>query len=200
MTIYTIVNTLSGGTSECRQAAWTIISPAGILQGGNPYFVPDFALRFEARCAIALRIGRLGKGIASRFAHRYVAGVAPCVLFIAPELLASLRADGMPWTRAVSYDRCLALGRFTATDFGEIPRCRTSLELRDREGNRTTDVAATFMYIDAGAIIECLSRDNTLKTGDIIICGLQSSGPEVSPGLSARLSLGDEECLRFNIR
>ena len=200
MTIYAIVNNLSGGSSECRQAAWTIISPAGILQGGNPYFVPDFADRFEARCALALRIGRLGKGIASRFASRYVCEAGAAALFIAPTLLAALRKEGMPWTQAVSYDRCLALGRFTKPDLKDIPGCKVRLELLARDGSHISDAMADLSDTDVGAIIERLSRDNTLKTGDIILCGLTASGPAVEPGLSARLSLGEEESLRFNIR
>ena len=72
MTIYAIVNSLlpDSALSGDPRPVWTIVSSSGILQGGNPYFVPDFAERFEARTALALRIGKLGKGIAPKFAER----------------------------------------------------------------------------------------------------------------------------------
>ena len=44
---------------------------SSIIQPGKPFFVPDFAPQFVMHPAIALRVNRLGKNVASRFAHRY---------------------------------------------------------------------------------------------------------------------------------
>ena len=202
MTVYAIVNGLTDRCPGDEHGAllWSLISPAGILQGGNPYFVPDFSDIFEARTAIAVRIGRLGKGIARRFAHRYVESVAPAVLFVAGSLLESLSADGLPWSQAISYDRCLALGRFSELPFDAIPDCRVGLRLSGKEDLQEPERIRDFHDCDIASVIERLSRDNTLKTGDIIIAGIDSSGPKAIPGLSARLSLNGADSLRFNIR
>lgn len=203
MTIYAIVNGLTEQTGDDHRAStpvWSILSAAGILQGGNPYFVPDFADSFEARTAIAIRIGRLGKGIARRFAYRYVESVGPAVLFVADSMLADLRAKGLPWTSAISYDRCLALGRFSEITFESIPASLVGLTLTDRTTMETTESFRTFPDVDIPGVIESLSRDNTLKTGDIILAGIAENGPKASQGLTARLSLNDVESLRFNIR
>ena len=202
MTIYAVVNDFlaTAVPGEAKGPIWTLMSPAAILQGGNPYFVPDFDSRFEARTALALRIGKLGKGIARRFAARYVDAVAPATVFLAADLLNRLRKESLPWTSAISYDRSLALGRFLTVDFKEIDSCECSLLLESSGDSIKSTLHQGASNLRPDEIIEALSRDNTLKTGDILLIGLSNEGPEVKPGLKATLLLNGEEMLRFNIR
>lgn len=208
MTIYATIESLlaegpgpesSGATT--KPTDWALISASGILQGGNPYFVPDFAGRFEARLALAVRIGKLGKGIAPRFAGRYVEAVAPCVLFVGADLLEELRKAGLPWTRAISYDRCLALGRFEKTE-GTAPGPKgIAMEIADSEGiEAAVRIEADPLDCDNVEAIGLLSRDNTLKTGDILLLDMSREAMRVSPGQSVRLTMNGETSLRFNIR
>lgn len=203
MTIYAIVNNLiSPDTRElCPGPIWTLISQAGILQGGNPYFVPDFASRFEARMALAVKIGRLGKGIAPRFAYRYVEAVAPAVVFVAADLMQSLSRQGLPWTQALSYDKCLAMGKFIQLPFDEVSRCECFLSL-DIPGAEAIESSWKPDLLTPGIedTIAALSRDNTLKTGDIILFGIAGEGQAIYPESRARLYLNGIESLGFNIR
>lgn len=200
MTIYAIVNSLLPSSPNTSHPVWTLISPAGILQGGNPYFVPDFASVFEARMTMAVRIGKLGKGIAQRFVSRYIDAVAPAVMFVATDLLHQLKADGCPWTAALSYDRCLAIGKFRPMSFEEIKNCKCSIELHSTDSSDVTTFNNSNMSPTPAEIVEAISRDNTLKTGDILLTGLSGGGLQVKPGLRAILRMNGEESLRFNIR
>ena len=202
MTIYAIVNDFLPRThfSRIPGDVWTIMSQAAILQGGNPYFVPDFASRFEARMALAVRIGKLGKGIAPRFARRYVESVAPAVVFVAPDLLSDLRDEGMPWTPALSYDRSLALGKFQQIPFDGIASCECSLKLFYDDGFLETIHAPGLDGTPLEETVASVSRDNTLKTGDLLLIGLSASGPEVRPGCRVELSIVGGDKLGFNIR
>lgn len=209
MTIYAIVNGLLSDTADAQAVRshqdgtspiWTLISPSGILQGGNPFFVPDFSERFEARTALALRIGKLGKGIAPRFVNRYVDATAPAVVFVAADMLKHLRTNGLPWTPAISYDRCLAIGKFKALDYTDILQSGCSLTLT--AASPPEESTQICRRIDSGLeeTIAALSRDNTLKTGDILLVGLTAQGPEITPGMRVRLELNGEPSLAFNIR
>lgn len=202
MTIYAIVNSLINGshTKTDSPAIWTLISGACILQGGNPFFVPDFSPRFEARLALAAKIGKLGKGIAPRFAHRYVTSVAPCIVFAAPELLKSLQEKGLPWTQALSYDKCLAIGNFTEIPFSEIADCKINLKIESPDSSYETEWNDNLLYPTVAESLSSISVDNTLKTGDLILLGLASEGPSVVPGQRATLCLNGAESLKFNIR
>ncbi len=202
MTIYAIVNNLVAGSQVAPDspAIWTLISGACILQGGNPFFVPDFSPRFEARVALAAKIGKLGKGIAARFAHRYVASVAPCIIFAAPELLSNFQSNGLPWTPALSYDKSLAVGKFTEIPFSEISECKISLSLESSDFSSETEWNRNFISPGVAETISEISVYNTLKTGDLILFGLSPEGLSVLPGQRATLTLNGEEFLKFNIR
>lgn len=202
MTIYAIVNSLlhKDLDAERSEAIWTLLSPSSILQGGNPYFVPDFASRFEARTALALRVGKLGKGIAPRFAYRYIDAAAPAVVFVAQDLLCQLRHAGLPWTSAVSYDRSLAIGKFVQMSLEEAAGHSCRLTLESPEASVEVDGIPGLEGTTPQDTISAISRDNTLKTGDIILIGLSGTGPEITPGWRVTLALGQEKPIRFNIR
>lgn len=202
MTIYAIVNDFLQGSTAARMQGpiWTIISQSAILQGGNPYFVPDFATRFEARMTLAVRIGKLGKSIAPRFASRYVDSVAPAMVFVAADRLNLLLEENLPWTSAISYDRALALGKFKPMDIRDIPGCMCTLRLDLADGFNETIYAPASIGPSLDETISAISRDNTLKTGDLLLIGLSGRGPEATPGCRATLSLDGEESIAFNIR
>ncbi len=202
MTIYAIVNNLlsTSDSFDSDKPIWSVISPAAILQGGNPFFVPDFADIFEARSALALKIGKLGKGIAPRFVGRYIESAAPAVLFVASDLLFSLKEKGLPWSQAISYDRSLALGKFSDMTLDECKNCKYGFALKESD----SDIASTWvgepqsLYIEE--TISALSRDNALKMGDIILVGIGRTGSKVSPDMRLTLTLNDSESTAFNIR
>lgn len=202
MTIYAIVNNLiQGGLQRpIDETVWTVLSAASILQGGNPYFVPDFDTKFVAHPSLALRIGKLGKGIAPRFAHRYIESVAPAALITASNLIEKLRQAGLPWTKAISYDRSLAIGAFSKIDFEKIPECKISLEMSQPDESGTETHHAGNLLFTIGDTISRISRDNALKTGDIILTGISHTGIILEPGQRMQLRLNDENALKFNIR
>lgn len=199
MTIYTIVNHILGIRPE-EEIVWTLISSNCILQGGNPYFVPDFANRFEARPALAIKIGKLGKGVQERFAGRYIQSVAPCLMMVAADKLHSLRSSGFPWSEAISYDRSVAFGRFVEISPDEIERCTIGLTLQSAGKSEDFLWKAEHRLPPIGSVIAQVSRDNTLKTGDIIIAGAGEEGPEVKIGMKALLTLNGDASPGFNIR
>ncbi len=202
MTIYAIVNPLLSSTEKANPhpPVWTLISQAAILQGGNPFFVPDFASKFEARKALAIKIGRLGKGIAPRFAHRYIDSAAPAVLFVASDLLEKYKNVGFPWSQAISYDRSLALGKFTETSLDECKDCSIAMTIDSPQGPIVASWTASSLSPSIEETIAAISRDNALKMGDIILIGIDASGPQVHPDMRAHLSLNNTEALAFNIR
>ncbi len=202
MTIYAIANNLIDNLAEAEasEPIWTVVSASAILQGGNPYFVPDFDSKFEAHPAIALRIGKLGKGIAPRFAYRYIESVAPAAVMTASNLLQNLQKSGLPWAKAISYDRSIAIGAFSNVDFEDIPTCKVRLELFQKGDSDPKTYQTGELLFSIGEIISSLSRDNALKTGDIILTSISPTGATLTPGQRAELSLDKEKALKFNIR
>ena len=83
-----------------------------LLNGRKPMFVPDWTNELGVTECIVLRVSRLGKEIAPRFASRYYDAMAPGVDFVAMDILREAQAAGDPWTRAINFDYSLALGEW----------------------------------------------------------------------------------------
>ena len=70
---------------------------SSIIQPGKPFFVPDFAQRFDYETEIVVKIAHVGKDIAERFAHRYYNELTVGIDFTARDLQQELRSRSLPW-------------------------------------------------------------------------------------------------------
>lgn len=84
-----------------------------LLNGRKPMFIPDHTQELGVTECIILRISRLGKEIAPKFADRYYDAIAPGADFIALDRLRELQVSGRPWTQALAFDYSLAIGTFS---------------------------------------------------------------------------------------
>lgn len=170
---------LTGDTYE-----WHMMPDSTVVRTDNPFFIPEFDTEFKAYPVVAIKIGRLGKSIAPKFAHRYYNEATLAATVRAENLLAFLRRGGMPWERAVSFDRSCFMGEFVPAD--ELLNCRNaSISC----GEEKLELNISEIRSTINETIACISRDNTLKTGDLLLI------PATGKGL--RLSIGDnltEEC------
>lgn len=84
-----------------------------LLNGRKPFFMPDGSHEIGVTDCIILRVSRLGKEIAPKFASRYYDAVAPGADFIALDKAREAQAEGKPWTEALAFDYSLAIGDWT---------------------------------------------------------------------------------------
>lgn len=84
-----------------------------LLNGRKPLFMPDWTQELGVTECIILRVSRLGKEIAPRFANRYYDAIAPGADFIAMDAAREAQKEGRPWTRALAFDFSLAIGEWT---------------------------------------------------------------------------------------
>lgn len=89
-----------------------------LLNGRKPLFVPDWTNELGMTECVILRVSRLGKEIAPKFAGRYYDAVAPGADFIAMDRAREAQAAGKPWTTAIAFDYSLAIGEWI-TDNGQ---------------------------------------------------------------------------------
>ena len=87
-----------------------------LLNGRKPMFIPDWTNELGVTNCIILRVSRLGKEIAPRFANRYYDAVAPGADFTALDKLREAQAAGKPWTEAIAFDYSLAIGEWINND------------------------------------------------------------------------------------
>ena len=88
-------------------------SDSCLLNGRKPMFMPDWTNELCVTECMILRVSRLGKEIAPRYANRYYDAVAPGADFVAMDILREAKKAGKPWTKALDFDYSLAIGQWT---------------------------------------------------------------------------------------
>lgn len=87
-----------------------------MLNGRKPFFMPDWSKEIGVTACVILRVSRLGKEIAPKFASRYYDAIAPGADFMALDILREAKQAGQPWTKAIAFDYSLALGEWIEKD------------------------------------------------------------------------------------
>ena len=101
-----------GHTQENREPVIFMKPDSAILKDGKPFFVPDFSHEVHYETEVVVRICRLGKNIAPRFAHRYYDAVTVGIDFTARDLQRKFREAGNPWELCKGFDNSAAIGTF----------------------------------------------------------------------------------------
>lgn len=142
---------------------------SSMVKNGNPVYIPDFDDSFSGHFYLAVKISRLGKNVAERFAARYYSEVAPVIAVFADNLIRTLQKNGLPWTIATGFDKSLVTGCFTDyAGLGENP----SMELHASDGMRTTLLLPDRTAINRA--VNEVSRYNSLKMGDLILIPIET--------------------------
>lgn len=170
-----------------------------LLKAGKPFFIPDFSTEIHYETELVVRIDRLGKNIAERFAHRYYSEVTVGIDFTARDLQRQLRSQGLPWEISKSFDNSAAIGEFVALEElgGEIQ----SLSFRlDINGQTVQRGETANMLHTTDRIIAYVSRFNTLKIGDLLFTGTPEGVGEVKIGDHLEGYLCGRKVLDFHVR
>lgn len=142
---------------------------SALLKPGKPFFVPDDMGRIDYEAELVVRICRLGKNIAPRFAHRYYDAATVGIDFTARDMQRLASQAGQPWTICKGFDGSAAIGDWVPLD--ELPAI-DSLSFRlDRNGQTVQQGCTADMFYKVDDIIAYISRFFTLKTGDLLYTG-----------------------------
>ena len=142
---------------------------------------PIFSNEVHYETEVVVRICRLGKNIAPRFAHRYYDAVTVGIDFTARDLQRKFREAGNPWELCKGFDNSAAIGTFVPLEQvgGNVQNLDFHLTIDDKEVQRghTAD-----MLFRVDEIIAYVSRFMTLKIGDLLFTGTPVGVGPVSIG------------------
>lgn len=170
-----------------------------LLKNGKPFFYPDFSTNIHYETEIVIKICRLGKNIAKRFAHRYYDELTVGIDFTARDLQAELKKQGMPWEIAKGFDNSAAIGTFVSKEtlFANQDSLDFSLRINSQQVQHGNSAD---MIHSIDEIIEYTSRFFTLKIGDMIFTGTPVGVGPVNIGDRLEGFLCEEKVLDFYIR
>mgnify|MGYP000838251335 FL=1 len=188
-----------GHTQENREPVIFMKPDSAILKDGKPFFIPDFSDEVHYETELVVRINRLGKNIAPRFAHRYYDAVTVGIDFTARDLQRKFREAGNPWELCKGFDNSAAIGTFISLEQagGDLQNLDFHLDIDGCEVQRGNTADMLFKIDD---IIAYVSRFMTLKIGDLLFTGTPAGVGPVSVGQHLQGYLGGEKLLDFHIR
>ena len=171
-----------------------------LLRNNDPFYVPDFSQEVHYETELVVKINRVGRAIAERFAPRYYAEVGLGIDFTARDLQRNCIAQGLPWEIAKAFDHSAALSpEFIplAELGGDVQTLHFEMRLNGelRQHGFTGD-----MIFSVNRIISYVSRFVTLKMGDLIYTGTPVGVGPVKPGDRLTASLEKQTLLDFDIR
>lgn len=185
-------------TLELTEPTIFMKSDSSLLKDGKLFFIPDFSSEIHYETELVVKIDRLGKNIAERFAHRYYSEVTVGIDFTARDLQRRLREQGLPWEICKAFDNSAVIGTFIPLEeAGNVNQLSFHLDMNGKtvqQGN-TAD-----MLFSVDQIIAYVSRFFTLKIGDLIYTGTPVGVGPVSIGDHLEGYLGERKLLDFHVR
>ena len=185
-------------TLELTEPTIFMKSDSSLLKDGKPFFIPDFSSEIHYETELVIKVDRLGKNIAERFAHRYYHEVTVGIDFTARDWQRRLRAQGLPWELSKSFDNSAAIGTFIPlAEAGNVNDLSFRLDLN---GKTVQEGHTREMLFSVDRIIAYVSRFFTLKIGDLIYTGTPAGVGPVHIGDRLEGYLGDRKLLDFHVR
>lgn len=156
-----------------------------LLNGRKPFFMPEWSNEIGVTPCLILRVSRLGKEIAYKFADRYYDAVAPGEDFIALDKVREAQAAGKPWTEALCFDYSLAIGEWLDKDEGLTVN-----------GDRMDGI----WLLSPNQAIEAASKVMTIRQGDLIYIQAMQAPRPVQREEIIRVEVDGEEKLYCKIK
>jgi 2-keto-4-pentenoate hydratase/2-oxohepta-3-ene-1,7-dioic acid hydratase in catechol pathway len=154
-----------------------------LLNGRKPFFMPDWTQEIGVTPCVILRVSRLGKEIAYKFAARYYDAIAPGEDFVALDILREAQQAGKPWTKAMCFDYSLVIGEWINND----------------EMSATALLKDEMMISPEEAIVEA-SKVMTIRQGDLIYIQAAQAPRPVQKEEVIRVEVNGEEKLYCKIK
>ncbi|MEZ4886963.1 MAG: fumarylacetoacetate hydrolase family protein [Chitinophagales bacterium] len=169
-----------------------------LVRENRPFFYPEFSNDIHHEIELVIKISKLGKHIAPKFAHKYYNEITLGIDFTARDLQNELKAKGQPWLLAKGFDGSAPVGKWLpieeVRDVNNIDFSMTKNGETVQAGN-TKDLLFTFDYL-----ITYLSQFFTLQKGDLIFTGTPEGVGPVAIGDRLEGFLGEQKLLECDIK
>lgn len=181
-----------------KEPIFFLMPDSALIRNNKPFFYPDFSNNIHYEVEIVVKISRLGKSVASKFAHRYYKEIGIGIDFTARDLQQRCKEKGLPWEMSKSFDGAAPISKFISLDkVGDINNINFSLELNGeivQKGNTSE------MIFKVDDLIEHVTQYMTIKIGDYLFTGTPAGVGPVKVGDRLTAYIEDEKLLDFKVK
>ena len=152
---------------------------SAVLLKQHPFVIPEFSNDIHHEIELIVKINKVGKYIDAKFAHKYYNEISVGIDFTARDLQNELKAKGLPWEKAKSFDGSAVIGDFLPkSQFNSLENITFELTNNSKTVQKGN---ANHMLWKIDEIISYVSQYFTLKIGDIIFTGTPEGVAAVKP-------------------
>jgi len=171
---------------------------SAILLKQYPFVIPEFSEDIHHEIELIVKINKVGKYIEPKFAHKYYDEISVGIDFTARDLQANLKAKGLPWEKAKSFDGSAVIGDFLPKEqFSSLENLTFELT----NNNKTVQIGNTDnMLWKIDELISYVSQFFTLKIGDIIFTGTPEGVAAVKPNDVLEGFLEGQKLFRIQVK
>ncbi|WP_396186517.1 fumarylacetoacetate hydrolase family protein [Flavobacterium sp.] len=142
---------------------------SAVLLKQHPFVIPEFSNDIHHEIELIVRINKVGKYIDTKFAHKYYDEISVGIDFTARDLQNELKAKGLPWEKAKSFDGSAVIGEFLQKkQFNSLENITFELTNNNKIVQKSN---TSHMLWKIDELISYVSQYFTLKIGDIIFTG-----------------------------
>jgi 2-keto-4-pentenoate hydratase/2-oxohepta-3-ene-1,7-dioic acid hydratase in catechol pathway len=156
------------------------IKPDTALLEDSKFYYPSFSNDIHYELELVFKIGKVGKNIEAKFAHKYIDSYGLGIDFTARDLQSKLKEKGLPWEKSKAFNGSAFISKM-------LPFEPTILDNDiDFHLNLNEQLVQTgkssLMIWNVLELIEDISIYFTLKTGDFIFTGTPAGVGPVKRG------------------
>ena len=183
--------------NEAGEVAYNVIGDNALLRNNDDFYIPAFATELSCVPQIVLRIGKIGKHVAERFAERYYEEVGVGIRFYADNLERELLAASLSPAAAMAFDSSAAISPMKSLVGISLGSMIFSFELNGESifTRRVSEISRR-----PEETLAVMSEYYMLKIGDFLFCGGTFRQINLSIGDRLRILLDNECLLDFQIK
>lgn len=174
---------------------WIVAPDSVMLRSGKPLFLPSLEEEYRLIPSLALKCGRLGKSIRPKFAHRYIAEMAPAVQVMPLRAVEAIARGENPRQSDVVFDGSVMIGDFIPADSLNI-----TLSLSSDLQEEAYLWESSKIIMNPYETLALVSSLNTIKTGDIILAALSLPGITAKPDSKVKCLMEEDCLLNFKVK
>lgn len=169
-----------------------------VVQKQFPFVIPEFSTDVHHEVEILVKINKVGKHIAQKFAHKYYDEIGLGIDFTARDLQQRLKDKGLPWEKAKAFDGSAVIGDFLPkTQFESLENLTFGLTVN---GSMAQQGNTSHMLWKIDELIAYVSQFFTLRTGDVLFTGTPEGVAAVKPGDVLEGFLEGQQLFRTQIK
>ena len=151
-----------------------------LIDANSHFYYPKFSSDVHYELELVFRIGKVGKNIEAKFAHKYIDSYGLGIDFTARDVQSKLKEKGLPWEKAKAWDNSAVVGKWiplgSLKDKDNVNFALYKNKELVQEG-ASADMLFPFDYI-----VSYISNFFSINIGDLIFTGTPAGVGEAVVG------------------